>query len=302
MKKILSLVLVIALSLPLLSSALAITQGDYIWVEYAGQWTGSVGDINLSFNVGAAGTGTYTFEQGSYSESYDFSLSVESKTFSVQIPKVNQLGIVSIDGTYAYADGVLTLEVQTTFANGQVFAYTVPCQRTETAMPTEDSADDMQLAAMDKIAGSWSIRTGTFSYVETGIGGFDGSFSVGEEGQRDIGNILVFDSSGSFHSEFSLINDDYFAGESLNLAAYSGWRFVLNTDNSNDGSLSGELVFTPVTGDYEYTLSLSEIDMLTLTVSELYSKQSVTTDAGFVTKGGEVPMTYTFTLVRTPED
>ncbi|MCL2544683.1 MAG: hypothetical protein FWE77_02060 [Clostridia bacterium] len=99
--------------------------------EYVGQWAGKAGDINLSFDVGADGAGTYTFEQSGYYENYDFALQVDSEAFSVQIPKGNQLGIASCEGTYAYADGVLTLEVQTTFANGRVFSYTVPCQRVE---------------------------------------------------------------------------------------------------------------------------------------------------------------------------
>ena len=81
--------------------------------------------------VGMDGTGTYTFEQSGYYESYAFALKVESETFSVQIPKGNQLGIAACEGTYSYSDGVLTLEVQTTFANGRVFSYTVPCERVE---------------------------------------------------------------------------------------------------------------------------------------------------------------------------
>jgi hypothetical protein len=99
--------------------------------EYVGQWAGSVGEINLSFDIGADGVGTYIFEQGGYYESYDFTLAVESETFSVKIPNNNQLGIASCAGTYAYTDGVLTLDVRTIFANGRVFTYTVPCERVE---------------------------------------------------------------------------------------------------------------------------------------------------------------------------
>jgi len=99
--------------------------------EYVGQWMGSVNDINLSFDVGVDGKGTYTFEQSGYHESYDFTLTVDSESFFVQIPKNNKLGIAAIDGMYSFGDGVLTLEVQTTFANGRVFSYTVPCERVE---------------------------------------------------------------------------------------------------------------------------------------------------------------------------
>ncbi|MCL1806194.1 MAG: hypothetical protein FWG31_00655 [Oscillospiraceae bacterium] len=97
--------------------------------EYTGFWTGSVDDISLSFTVEADGSGVYTFEQSGYTESYDFTLEAGTETFSVQIPANNTLGIASIEGTYAYTGGVMTLEVQTTFTTGRVFEYTVPCRK-----------------------------------------------------------------------------------------------------------------------------------------------------------------------------
>ena len=100
-----------------------------IFEEYVGQWSGSVDNISLSFNVEPDGTGLYTFVQAGYSESYDFMLEAGTETFSVKIPEDNTLGITKIEGTYSYSDGILTLDVQTSFINGNVFEYTVPCQR-----------------------------------------------------------------------------------------------------------------------------------------------------------------------------
>ncbi|MCL2146418.1 MAG: hypothetical protein FWH52_01300 [Synergistaceae bacterium] len=132
MKKALPIMLAVVLSMILPYTAMAAIPSEYV-----GEWAGSVGDINLSFSVNEDGTGTYTFEQSGYLEKYDFFLKVESETFSVQIPEGNKLGIATCGGTYTYADGVLTLGVQTIFANGRVFEYTVPCQR---VLPTaEDS-------------------------------------------------------------------------------------------------------------------------------------------------------------------
>ncbi|MCL2804135.1 MAG: hypothetical protein FWD29_09345 [Micrococcales bacterium] len=99
--------------------------------EFVGQWAGSAGDISLSFTIEAGGTGQYSFEQGGYSESYSFMLEAQTETFSVQIPQNNTLGITQIQGTYEYSNGTLTLHVQTTFKNGRVFEYTVPCKRTD---------------------------------------------------------------------------------------------------------------------------------------------------------------------------
>lgn len=102
---------------------------DNIYDEYAGQWAGSVDDIFLSFNVESDGTGIYSFEQSGYYESYEFSLEAGTETFSVKIPANNTLGISKIEGTYSYLNGILTLNVQTSFFDGRVFDYTVPCQR-----------------------------------------------------------------------------------------------------------------------------------------------------------------------------
>ncbi len=97
--------------------------------EYVGDWQGASGNINLAFTVNPDGTGSYAFEQSGYSESYDFTMKAGADTFSVTIPEDNQLGIVSCEGTYQYADGVLTLDIRTTFRNGREFSYTVPCTR-----------------------------------------------------------------------------------------------------------------------------------------------------------------------------
>ena len=98
-------------------------------IEYIGSWEGSTDGIKLSFKIEPDGTGVYTFEQGGYTESYDFSLEVGSETFSVQIPANNTLGIVTIEGTYKYSDEKLTLDVKTTFSDGREFKYTVPCRK-----------------------------------------------------------------------------------------------------------------------------------------------------------------------------
>jgi len=98
-------------------------------IEYIGYWEGSADDINLSFKIEPDGTGLYTFKQGGYTESYDFSLEVGSETFSVKIPANNTLGIVKIEGTYKYSDEMLILDVKTTFSDGREFTYTVPCRK-----------------------------------------------------------------------------------------------------------------------------------------------------------------------------
>ena len=99
--------------------------------EYIGTWAGSVGNISLVFAISADSRAVFTFTQGNYTGSSDVALSVEDGTFTVEVPEDDALGTVSCGGTYTYHDGILTLTIENTFANGGVFTYTVPCERAE---------------------------------------------------------------------------------------------------------------------------------------------------------------------------
>ena len=159
MKRIFSFAALVLSVMALTCVALAAEAPSGVPEEFVGEWAGSVDNINLSFDIGEDGQGTYTFEQSGYHESYDFSLSVESESFSVQIPANNRLGIASIDGTYAYADGILTLQVQTMFANGRVFAYTVPCQRALQSVAFEPTE------VPEEYIGKWAGTSGNISLI-----------------------------------------------------------------------------------------------------------------------------------------
>ena len=113
--------------------------------QLAGTWIADNADYPLSFVVEPDGTGTYTIEIGTYTETYEFTISLDSDAFSVAIPKDNERGIVTCSGTYAYADDVLTLQMSTTFANGSVYTDTVSCQRAESKVE-DTSAKSLSLA------------------------------------------------------------------------------------------------------------------------------------------------------------
>ena len=97
--------------------------------EYVGRWEGSDGDTSISFIVEANGSGFYALQQGSYSEYYDFSLEAGADAFSVYVPENNVSGILSINGTYKYSYGVLTLNVHSSLADGREIRRTIPCRR-----------------------------------------------------------------------------------------------------------------------------------------------------------------------------
>jgi hypothetical protein len=105
--------------------------------ELVGAWTGTgepVGGgsaISLDVLVNADGTGSYTFEQAGYVESYPFTLTNETESFCVDIPADNRLGISACEGTYLYADNALTLHITTTFASGRQFEYTASCTKAD---------------------------------------------------------------------------------------------------------------------------------------------------------------------------
>ncbi len=97
----------------------------------AGEPVGGGSSIWLDVLVNADGTGSYTFEQAGYLESYPFTLTSETESFYADIPADNQLGISACEGTYEYANNVLTLHITTTFASGRQFEYTANCTKAD---------------------------------------------------------------------------------------------------------------------------------------------------------------------------
>lgn len=118
---------------------------------FAGDWAGQADrGISLSFHIEADGTGSYTFQQAGYKESYSLRLDVYDQRFAVEIPRDNQLSITSIEGDWVFFQGVLTLDVVTSFANGQQFTYSIPCKRAN----LQKSADGLDL----QLLGSWRVK------------------------------------------------------------------------------------------------------------------------------------------------
>ena len=87
--------------------------------------------IDLSARIEADGRGEYTFIQDDYTESYPFAISSGGNAFSVDIPEDNYLGIARCEGTWALEDGVLKLDITTTFASGGSYSYTAECKKVE---------------------------------------------------------------------------------------------------------------------------------------------------------------------------
>lgn len=85
--------------------------------------------IDLSARIGRDGTGEYTFIQDDYTESYPFTISSDDSAFSVDIPADNFLGISGCGGTWALENGVLKLDITTTFASGGSYSYTAECEK-----------------------------------------------------------------------------------------------------------------------------------------------------------------------------
>ena len=132
MKKLIVLVLAVLLITACFTSAVSDESG--LPRGLAGTWTG-VGTpanggtpIDLSVTIREDGNGEYLFKQGTYSESFPFSVSWTDNTFTVDIPATAGLGTVA--GTYALNDDVLTLDITTTFPNGRQYKYTADCRKT----------------------------------------------------------------------------------------------------------------------------------------------------------------------------
>ena len=136
MKRIIGILLTLVLlcALPTASPAQSVVPEELIG-SWAGTGTpqGKGSSIDLAFTVAGDGTGEYRFMQGGYTESYPFTLQSETATFTVSVPQNNALGIASVEGTYALADGVMTLAIVTHFQSGGTYAYTAQCTRQTTA-------------------------------------------------------------------------------------------------------------------------------------------------------------------------
>ncbi|MBR7188841.1 MAG: hypothetical protein IKD53_09835 [Clostridia bacterium] len=133
MKRLFAILIVLALLLCALSASAE--AGSSIPEALMGEWTG-VGTpknggpaIDLTATINGDGSGEYTFDQGGYHESYPFTISSDDSAFSVDIPADNTLGISACGGTWALEDGVLKLDITTTFANGGSYAYTAECEK-----------------------------------------------------------------------------------------------------------------------------------------------------------------------------
>ena len=115
--------------------------------DLVGEWRG-VGKpkgggpaIDLSARIGADGSGEYTFIQDDYTESYPFTISSDDSIFSVKIPADNLLGIARCEGIWALEDGILKLDITTTFANGGSYSYTAECKKVSAADVPEKTAE-----------------------------------------------------------------------------------------------------------------------------------------------------------------
>jgi hypothetical protein len=130
MKKILSLVLIPVLALCSLP-ALAQTVPS----EFVGDWTGRVDelDISLSFTICEDGSGTFIFNQNGYTDARDFTFLIDDGTFALSRGADGS----TCSGSFVLEGGVLTLALETVYANGHTYGYVVKCERAATVQETE---------------------------------------------------------------------------------------------------------------------------------------------------------------------
>ena len=144
MKKTLSILTVLAILLCCVPAVAEIPR------ELAGKWQGTGTpknggpSIDLTAEINADGSGQYTFEQAGYRESYPFTVSSSDSTFSVDIPATSGLG--SVAGTWALEDGVLVLDITTTFPNGRTYSYIARCERVTEEAAAVDMGETAEYA------------------------------------------------------------------------------------------------------------------------------------------------------------
>jgi len=242
--------------------------------ELVGAWTGTgrpvAGgpEISLRMTVEADGTGEYTFEQSGYSESYPFALSSDGERFSVDIPAGNQLGIEKVEGTYAYADGVLSLQITTTFASGRQFEYAADCVK-----------DEGRLSAL---AGEWVLEAIRFYTPDdaNGIYKIDGTMTVSEG--FTFGRALTLSADGTAASDMNLdalveaVPELPFETADLNLSNYTGWTVVGDTLTFSPDGPALSIAHDEAAGTLHLTRS-GEMEIQSMEVNGASSKTGTVT-------------------------
>ncbi len=136
MKKLISILCALLCLLCLLPmTAMAAEADTAIPPELVGIWEGEGKPknggtaIQLTVRVRSDGTGDYSFDQGSYHESFPFTLSREDNRFSVDIPATSNLG--KVEGTWELKDDTLLLDITSTFTQGGSYSYLAECRKTK---------------------------------------------------------------------------------------------------------------------------------------------------------------------------
>lgn len=265
----------------------------------AGEWHGTGTpkkggpSIDLTITVNADGSGEYTFIQDGYQESWPFTLTSDGNRFSVDIPATSQLG--SVDGVWALEEGVLKLDITSTFTRGGSYSYTAECER----VIREEEADTASVSAdpgakqTDGEVPAWAGRGWQLDTLHFKTLSEDSPFSIDAgmslNGPTEYGAYLHFDGT-ALSSDIDLnglieaVPQLPFSVPELNLTTYDG--FTLDGDC---------LRLTP--GDILLTLDYDAAsDSLSLVYTTHVEIQSQTLDNGMRTKGGETDIEITLGL------
>lgn len=204
MKKMLSLVLVLLFTLCSLPALAQIVPSEYV-----GDWVGRVEElaIDLSFTVREDGSGTFVFAQRGDTDARDFSFRIDDGSFTLS-PGADGS---TCSGTFMLQDGVLTLDLETLFANGRTYGYIVKCERAVSVQKTEGlfgeegdflSEDGAELRGFDSveacakavaealISGDPEAFLNCYAIRET-AGGFDLNANLEKVGSVGLRTVLL---------------------------------------------------------------------------------------------------------------
>lgn len=260
--------------------------------ELVGEWRGTGKpknggpSIELSATINADGSGEYVFIQDDYRENYPFTITSDGNRFSVDVPATSQLG--SVDGSWALDEGVLKLDITSTFLRGGSYSYTAECKKVSGAK--ESKAADPGAEAPAWAGRDWQLDSLHFKTLSK-----DSPFSIDAgmslNGPTEYGSRLYFDAGAAMASDINLnglieaVPQLPFSVPELNLTQYDSFALQENS-----------LRLTP--GDLLLTLAYDAAsDSLSLTYVSHVEVQSQTLENGMVTKGGETDIEITLGFV-----
>jgi hypothetical protein len=156
-----------------------------------------------------------------------------------------------------------------------------------------------QFKGLKKLIGVWSIKEISFKTEPNNVEQISMAFEYPDETLSKKSNLLSFQEEGIFNSGIDMSNDGI-SGKATAFKKNDKWQcdnFVKGESGKNNFIFSCNLKLSPESEGLDYKLCLETENTVQIKVFEKIKRVS-SSNSGYMTKGGIVPMNYTLTFIR----